>query len=610
MDTTLSAAAHLRRRNYIWLVLILALASYFRFFVGIKWDDGLLLHPDERFLTMVGEKVRLPHSILEYLDSSLNPLSPYNNGYDYYVYGNLPLTIVRVVAEIVGKTSYDSIYVVGRYISGVFDLASIVGVYVLGELLFSSMTGLFGAMLLACCVQNIQLSRFMGTENIVGAFVLWTTISLVLSQKAFSVQQYLKARLYLCVAGTLLGLALASKISAIFFVPAVAIAMAVTFFLGTGDYLDKSRLRPVWFELWIGAFLLFTFPMILTVRIAQPSIFSGLTFNLSPQFLDNMRRIKELTDGGEWPPNVQFAGRTPVLFSLTQVMQWEMGYGLFFLTTIGCIVATVQGWKNKRFGFLFISGWALFFLGYQSTRFVIFGRYLSIVYPFFACLAGYAVEWAFVQSKKVLAKTVVAVLLLAAILWGFAFNTIYFDTHSRIQASRWIYENIPQGSTILNEAWDDGLPLRVDNKDGFGGLYTEKQINFYELDTDKKRGEILHALESVDYIILSSNRQFASIPRMVNRYPFTAKYYQMLFSGELGFSRVYSKVVTPSLFGFEIQDKNAGESFTVYDHPAVYIFKKNPDFNRGMVESILQDFPNGVFEPVTTATTKEISWLP
>ena len=59
-------------------------------------------------------------------------MSPYNNGYDFFVYGTLPLFIVRVVAEFAQKlnearqlwtaapgvpinlTGYDGVHLVGR----------------------------------------------------------------------------------------------------------------------------------------------------------------------------------------------------------------------------------------------------------------------------------------------------------------------------------------------------------------------------------------------------------------------------------------------------------------------------------------------------------------
>ena len=57
------------------------------------------LHPDERFLTMVGSAVSGVDNPLDYLRTSTSTLNPYNFGYSLYVYGNFPMTVTRYLAE-------------------------------------------------------------------------------------------------------------------------------------------------------------------------------------------------------------------------------------------------------------------------------------------------------------------------------------------------------------------------------------------------------------------------------------------------------------------------------------------------------------------------------
>ena len=82
----------------VGLLLILALGAYFRF-VGLNWDSDSHLHPDERFLTMVGSAVSGVDNPLDYLRTSISTLNPYNFGYSLYVYGNFPMTVTRYLAE-------------------------------------------------------------------------------------------------------------------------------------------------------------------------------------------------------------------------------------------------------------------------------------------------------------------------------------------------------------------------------------------------------------------------------------------------------------------------------------------------------------------------------
>ena len=87
---------------YWILLLILLVAAYLRL-SHLNWDDGTHIHPDERFLTMVSSALELPSSLGEFFDSTRSPMSPYNKDYGFFVYGTLPLFIVRVVAEFAQK---------------------------------------------------------------------------------------------------------------------------------------------------------------------------------------------------------------------------------------------------------------------------------------------------------------------------------------------------------------------------------------------------------------------------------------------------------------------------------------------------------------------------
>lgn len=95
------------------LVLILGLGTYFRF-VGLDWDESQHLHPDERFLTMVKSALRPVDSPGDYFDTAKSTLNPANVGYGFFVYGTLPIFIIRYLAEAVGQTGYDEVYLVGR----------------------------------------------------------------------------------------------------------------------------------------------------------------------------------------------------------------------------------------------------------------------------------------------------------------------------------------------------------------------------------------------------------------------------------------------------------------------------------------------------------------
>jgi hypothetical protein len=76
---------------------------------------------------------------------------------------------------------------------------------------------------------------------------------------------------------------------------------------------------------------------------------------------------------------------------------------------------------------------------------------------------------------------------------------------------------------------------------------------------------------------MATDRLDKSIPRLPQRYPLTIHYYQLLFSGQLGFYLAAHFENRPNLFGVTLDDSSADESYSVFDHPTVRIFvRKNP----------------------------------
>jgi hypothetical protein len=112
-------------------------------------------------------------------------------------------------------------------------------------------------------------------------------------------------------------------------------------------------------------------------------------------------------------------------------------------------------------------------------------------------------------------------------------------------------------------------------------------------------------LAQADYIILSSNRLYDSIPRLPMRYPLTSRYYELLFNGELGFERVKEFASYPTFLGIQIPDQSAEESFSVYDHPRVQIFQKTAAFDP---ESVRQKLSEGIaWDSVVRLTPRQAS---
>jgi YYY domain-containing protein len=165
-----------------------------------------------------------------------------------------------------------------------------------------------------------------------------------------------------------------------------------------------------------------------------------------------------------------------------------------------------------------------------------------------------------------------------------------------------------EGTKIANEgAWDDPIPYRVDGYDGFGGIYQGLNFNMYDDDNPDKLVRFLTILDQAEYIFITSSRQWGSLPRIPERFPMTTEYYRQLlgcpeersiewcynvakpdmFEGNLGFDLVEIFQSDPALGPISVNDQFSEEAFTVYDHPKVFIFKKQPEYNAEKVQSIL-----------------------
>jgi len=156
------------------------------------------------------------------------------------------------------------------------------------------------------------------------------------------------------------------------------------------------------------------------------------------------------------------------------------------------------------------------------------------------------------------------------------FQSIYLRPHSRVTASEWIYKNIPNNALILSEHWDDSLPLPV--SENSGKQYRSEQLSVFDSDLPVKWQKIRDQLNRGDYYILSSNRGWGSIPTVPERFPIMAQFYKDLFAEKTQYKKVIEFDSYPSLryFGIPIDfpDNFAEETFIVYDHPQVIIFKK------------------------------------
>ena len=813
----------------VLLALILLGGAYFRL-TGVNWDEGQYLHPDERFLAMVETDISpvkcldtslSPRScpsekkvwigFKEYFDTTTSSLNPHNQGHGFFVYGTLPIFLVRYVAEWFDQATYGGIANVGRPLSALFDLATVFLIYVIVRRVYDKRVGLLAAAFSALAVLQIQLSHFF-TVDIFANFFIWLALyfavrvardQLSVTSNQLSVtsgqsnntpasnsnfesanqqspfpnfQSLISHPIFLpsTLFGVTSGMAVASKVSAGPIVLMLPVAMFIYLSRVSVETRKQRALEVIGIMGIAGALSAIAF------RVFQPYAFSGpgfLNVGLNPLWLDNLRSfLAQVQPESGFPPEVQWFNR-PIWFSGQNLTLWGIGLPLGALAWAGFLW---MGWrilKGEWRQHLLLWGWVGFYFAWQSSFHNPTMRYQLPVYPGLAIFAAWGIIrlWDLGRQSQIsslkslitnlarpLALSIGGVALLGALIWAMAFTRIYTRDVTRLDASRWIYQNIPGpinvriqtdaevasqplafpqgftirpeepftssfvaradgvlkgvhlahvirerespeivtsdlvtirlmlseqpnaeqglveatlvydpasqpkslgsrpaftfddsveltkgvryylkltldsgggqisvvGASIANETtWDDGLPMRVDGYDGYGGIY-QGGLNFemYWEDNNEKRERMIGILNDADVVMISSSRQWASLTRLPHKYPLTIAYYRNLlgcpddrsiewcynvadvgtFEGRLGFELANVFQSDPSIGPLRINDQFSEEAFTVYDHPKVFIFTKSDDYDPDQVRGVLGAVSfSAQVEPVTDVVVSD-----
>lgn len=479
------------------LVLILAVAAGFRL-AGLFWGEYQYLHPDERFLVWVGTDISPVQNLSEYFDAANSSLNPNNRGHGFYVYGTLPMFMARYLVEwIFGRSGFNEMTQVGRALSAFFDILAVFLVYQIARQLYNKRVGLLSAAFAAGVVLQIQQSHFFTMDTFANTFALLAIYCAVLVlQKIQKLEEnqpeedltlldddsgtaaqpdpwwrpWLKDPLLLpsLAFGVALGMAAASKLNA----AAVAVVLPVAVGIGLLRLPEEKRLPRAYKALVF--LLLAAVTSLIVFRLLQPYAFSGPGFfglKLNPQWVANIREQRAQSNGNvDYPPAMQWA-RRPVWFSLQNLVMWGLGLPLGLLAWAGFLWA---GWRmlasgkraaSEQHKHLLIWLWTGFYFTWQSLALNPTMRYQLPIYPTLTIFAGWAVIELhdFLRERRINKKeteqrvhrwsrwsawVLGGLVLLLTYTYAFAFSSIYLRPITRVEASRWIYQNIPGAITL------------------------------------------------------------------------------------------------------------------------------------------------------------------
>lgn len=571
-----------------FLVFILLIGLFFRL-NNLDWDDNHHLHPDERFLTMVSSAMRLPKSFNEYFDQKISPLNPANIGYRFYVYGHFPLILNKYLAVFLKRDNYNDLTILGRYLSAFFDWLVIILIFKIGKILFkdnksknmATQVAILASFFYAIFVLPIQLAHFFAVDAFLNFFMIGSF---------YFILRFLKGKkaISFILSAFFFSLALGSKITAIVILPLLIVFI---FFI--------KRKLPKKFFLFFLYFLLVYF----SLRLFDPYYFENKNFfnpTVSFLFAENIKQLKDLTRKSldNWyPPMVQWLSKNSLQHSIVNNIVFGMGIiqSIFMIIGIALILLPNlkrQNLKPNNYQLITIIFWMIGVFVYQSLQATPTLRYFIYLYPFFALFCGYGAYWFLKELKKIFKNKLIFrpslfTFYLLVFLWPLMFSSIYFKKHTRVEASEWIYRNLPNRSIILGESWDDPLPLYLEKN--YWKEFMIEQLPVFDSDSDQKWQRMRELLNKADYYVLSSNRGWGSISTVPEKYPKMSVYYRALLKNNCKKQRemvgvCYQKIKEftsyPTLklpiFPFELSfnDQWADESFTVYDHPKVIILKK------------------------------------
>jgi len=594
-------------KKYLIGFAIVLLAFFFRF-NNLNWDTNFHLHPDERFLTMVGQAMKIPTSINQYFDQKTSLMNPANVDYGFFVYGRFPLMLTKYLASIYNLDNYNAFTILGRQLSAFFDLLIIFFIIKTVELLekklkLSSSIKYWAGFFYAIAVLPIQLSHFFAVDTFLNFFMFGSFyFALKYSIKVGKT----RSLQYVLLSAFFFGFALACKITALFILP------LNLFFIFKTVFSKKHSYKKLLYFL-----IIYSSVSYFILRLIDPYYFQNNSFfdpTLSKLFIENIKSLKNMTFRSidNWfPPMVQWLNKNTVQHSLVNNMMFGLGLPYAILVFVGMarIISNIKYQiskfhiKNKKLivsnrtlkqcnglDLIIILFWVFGFFIYESLQTTPTLRYFVFTYPFLAIFAAlgmnYLIDYKIhmkgknISYPKIFSYIFIFISVLMLMFWPIMFSSVYFNKHARVEASEWIYKNLPDNSVILGEYWDDPLPLSVINN--YSKQFTIEQLPVFDPDTQEKWQKMNILLDNADYYILSSNRGWGSITTVPEKYPLMSKFYKELLSDRnFKYKKIkefnsYPKLKIGNL-KFEINDFWADENFTVYDHPQILIYK-NEDY--------------------------------
>lgn len=539
-----------KNKEILILILLILIGGFLRFY-NLNWGAPFYFHPDERNIASAISQLNFPLQ-----------MSPH-----FFAYGSFPIYLTYFSSVIINiifslksiiQSSFEQSIIIGRFYSAFLSLLIIPLIYVVGKKLKDEKTGILAAFMATFSIGLVQFAHF-------STFEIWITfLSLVIFYLSL-LSLKSNNRNFLPVIGLIFGLLLSTKISGGF------LFFYILFFVLMNNI--KNIRKPLFLIRSSLLDLLIVFlPTMIIFFLTSP--FAFLDFG---SFLSSLKYEASVALGtlpvfytGE------FFNSTPIVFQFTKIYPFFLNPVLTIVFIFSFFYLILKGIKTKNPQYLILNTCYLILFLPQAFLFAKWARYMTPTLPFIYLIISLLVVnllEAKNNSIKIFSKIILLVLSISAIISTFSyFKTAFINEDARISAAKFAKQNILSNARIVSEVYDLGiLP--------FNSVFPNITLfNFYDLDnkTPKKTEELSSLLSHTDYIVLPSNRIMKT--RIINakKFPFGNKFYNSLFNGKVGFTKIYETscdiFCRISYFGDPVFSLE--QTANVFDRPTVFIFKK------------------------------------
>ncbi|HWP47338.1 MAG TPA: glycosyltransferase family 39 protein [Candidatus Limnocylindrales bacterium] len=572
---------NLKNRNSTFLLFLLAILTGIGMrFYGLSWGLPYHFHSDEHILAYFTEKLRTAESIQQLTHQEIR-FFLYPPFLMYLLISLITLASFFHSFSLTDPRSLTLYYLLGRGIAASFGSITLIAVYLLGKQLYTQSVGILAAVFLAFSVLHVRDSHFYFPDVPFTFFLVLTVF--------FAARFIEKHRLkYYVLAGIFTGVGMATKQTALMVLPVILTAYLIERFQHLRSW---AAYKKVLFSISFWGFVLF------------PIFLAGITFLLlNPFVLINFEKFQEMshktaqfvkgTNQPQW--TFQFTDTT-FLYWFTNLLYFGMGP----LLEAVCMAGMIWAFVKRKIPDLLLLSFLLPYFYFIGGGYMKFIRYAIPLLPFL-CLLGarFLLDLLKITRhhiERVAVKVVITLVIITSLLYSLAYLNIYRQEDVRIQASRWIHQHIPPGSTVLIDT-SSSTPL-LGSMFFYPEFYTsyivdEAHLHFVKKDyftikvinliTDSRQA--LHSpgwwqhylqerLEKVDFIIFS-DECYEQYSHRQSSYPTLNQFYQDLFSGRLGYRLLKTFKTYPSLFGYTLKDDRAELTFRLFDHPKIMIFKR------------------------------------